>query len=112
MKFLTLIISARAYGVETLLELAILDQLSRPENLDFYSDKSTLTIAKLSILLGDHLTPIAESLAHLEAIGLVTSRRLFAGAGIRSLLIDLTPKGKKLMFGNRPVLRSKTITRI
>jgi hypothetical protein len=109
MKLLTLIISARAFGVETLLELAILEQLTRPEHRDPLTGKSTLTLAMLEVRMGDTLTAVAESAARLEAIGLTKSRRLFAGAGPRSLLIDLTDKGKKLMFGNT-LLRSKKLT--
>ena len=42
---------------------------------------------------------------HLEELGLITSRKLFMG--IRSIVIDLTAKGKHLMHG-KPAPRKKS----
>lgn len=105
MKVMTLLISARAYGVTTLLELAILTEIAKPCHQDHYSKKSTLTLGDLEVIMGDHFSTVAESAAHLEELGLITSRKLFMG--IRSIVIDLTPKGKHLMHG-KPAPRKKS----
>lgn len=112
MKPLTLLISARAYGVETLLELVILEQLTKPEHIDSLTNKSNLTLGKLGAIIGDDFQTVASSAAHLEQIGLLKSRALFGS--MKSILMDLTPKGRELMFGKKytPTLRSKHIAQL
>lgn len=110
MKLLTLLISARAYGVTTLMELAILEQLIKPSNIDPYSKKSKLTLGNLEAIMGENFTTVAESAAHLEELGLITSRKLFSG--IRSIILDLTPKGRHLMHGNPPKRPKSTPLRL
>jgi hypothetical protein len=105
MKLMTLLISARAYGVTTLLELAILEQLVKPSNRDPYSHRSILTLGDLELIFGDTFTDVAASAAHLEELGLIYSRKLFCG--IRSIVIDLTAKGNHLMHG-KPAPRKKS----
>ena len=94
MKLLTLIISARAYGVETLLELAILEQLSRPDHYE------GLPIKSLSLNLGDKFEACVNAVAHLENINLIRSRRGRGRSVLQSVVLTLSDNGKRLMYGN------------
>ena len=97
MKLLTLIISARAYGVETLLELAVLEQLSKPEN------QAGLSLKLISLNLGDHFDAVVMAVANLENIGLIKSRRGIARTVLGGMNITLTDKGHHLMYGKAPI---------
>lgn len=95
MKLLTLLISARAYGVETLLELAILEQLSRPDHYE------GIGIQRLSLNLGDKFAACVNSVAALENIDLIRSRRGKGRSVLQSMVLTLSDQGKRLMYGNQ-----------
>ena len=95
MKLLTLIISARAYGVETLLELAILEQLSRPAHYE------GLPIKLLSLNLGDKFEACVMAAAHLENMNLVRTHRGKGRSVLQSMVLTLSDQGKRLMYGSQ-----------